>query len=233
MIMFNPASRAVFDSFDSTTSSSSSSLGNSTSDMITKASRINAHDYGGGLGGLLTAYKNYYSSDYKNSLYDKLATEQYNSAEAEKEREYNAAEAEKSRIFNSSEAAKDREWQAEQSKIAYERELEADSTKYQRMVESAQNAGINPLYAILGSSAGSISSAAGSGSKASAAAASSGTGARSSNAYSASYLKKKKKVPEFSKTHAAAVALQMLNYYHCISAMANFKVASVVSGLLE
>lgn len=41
---------------------------------------------------------------------------------------------------------------------AYQRELQADSTKYQRLVNDLTKAGINPLYALSGASAGSVTS---------------------------------------------------------------------------
>lgn len=45
---------------------------------------------------------------------------------------------------------------------AYNRELEADSTKYQRLVKDLKKAGLNPMFALNGATAGNINSSAGS-----------------------------------------------------------------------
>lgn len=52
------------------------------------------------------------------------------------------------RMYNSAEAVK-----------AYNRELYADSTKYQRTMADLKRAGVNPLMAVAGASAGSVSAA--------------------------------------------------------------------------
>lgn len=41
---------------------------------------------------------------------------------------------------------------------AYQRELDADSSKYQRLVDDLKKAGINPIFALGGASAGNINS---------------------------------------------------------------------------
>lgn len=76
-----------------------------------------------------------------NDLTGVSASQQWQSAEAEKQREYETAERLATQQYNSAEAQLSRDWQ-----------LSMDSTQVQRRMEDLQAAGINPMSVVSGGS---------------------------------------------------------------------------------
>lgn len=76
-----------------------------------------------------------------NDLTGTTASQQWQAAEAEKQRDYETAERIAAEQYNSAEAQKARDWQ-----------LSMDSTQVQRRMEDLQSAGLNPMAMVSGGS---------------------------------------------------------------------------------
>ena len=76
----------------------------------------------------------------------------FQSAEAEKNREFQSAEAELARIFNSNEAALQRDWSSQEAEQArdWQEEMYAKYNSLSGKIAQAEQAGVNPMFAITG-----------------------------------------------------------------------------------
>lgn len=104
------------------------------------------------------------------SLGQQAMANSYNRKEAEKNRQFQAEQADVNRVFQSNEAALQRDWSAQEAEIArdWQEEMYEKYNSLSGKIAQAEQAGVNPMYAITGNavSPGSFSSSVPSGASA-------------------------------------------------------------------